>query len=480
MGTLLTRLPFQSQYLYHWDSVNFAFGIQQFDVLNGAPQFPGYILYVALGQILNHFTINPTVSLNLISLMSSGIAVVMVYRLGTQMFSPKTGAIASLLLMSSPLVWFYGTVSLPHTLDLALMLVAVSLLFEISEGRTRWLWWTVVFLGLVGGFRQQTLLFLLPLLLYSTRRAGWRQWLLMLGLGTAVSLTWLFPLLAYSGGLRAYLEGSSAYSQAFFSTTSIFTGAGWEGLRQNILQKLLPYTLYGLSGALLLLAMIVLRWKQTRRLIGVNFQFLLAWVVPALSFYAFIHMGQQGLIFLFLPALMLVSAVGCAAVIKQSAVIVAALVVMNAAIFLFLPEYPAGESRLRLLNAATIHNSDRYWSERIQAIRESFGPQNTLLVSSNWRHVQYYLPEYPLARFRLGDRSTIDMDYQGKPVGMVDLGMDNADSWTLVLVDPELVEKIDHRLEFITLDAQNSLAYIRLKSNEFYFTDEQSIAVISP
>ena len=45
--TALSRIPFHSRILYHWDSVNFANGLRHFDVLAEHPQPPGYIVYVA-------------------------------------------------------------------------------------------------------------------------------------------------------------------------------------------------------------------------------------------------------------------------------------------------------------------------------------------------------------------------------------------------------------------------------------------------
>src|SRR6266545_4038152 len=39
---LATRLPFRTQYLYNWDSGNFALALRQFDVTAHQPHPPGY------------------------------------------------------------------------------------------------------------------------------------------------------------------------------------------------------------------------------------------------------------------------------------------------------------------------------------------------------------------------------------------------------------------------------------------------------
>ena len=46
LGTVISRVPFRSHVLYHWDSVNFAYAMRRFDVIAEQPQPPGYIAYV--------------------------------------------------------------------------------------------------------------------------------------------------------------------------------------------------------------------------------------------------------------------------------------------------------------------------------------------------------------------------------------------------------------------------------------------------
>src|SRR5438552_15620356 len=45
--TSLSRIPFRSQYLFSWDSANFALALDQYNVAFHQPQPPGYPLYVA-------------------------------------------------------------------------------------------------------------------------------------------------------------------------------------------------------------------------------------------------------------------------------------------------------------------------------------------------------------------------------------------------------------------------------------------------
>jgi hypothetical protein len=482
--TLLTRLPFQSQYLYHWDSVNMAFGIHEYNVIAEAPQYPGYIVYIVLAQVVNLLFDDPQRTMVVISMISSGIAVAGLFYLGREMFNAATGLIAALFLLVSPLFWFYGEIALPHTLDMAAVIICVWLLYKIMIGQTQWIWVTVILLALVGGFRQQTLMFLAPVALLACYRIGLRKLFLGALLGLVVVLVWLIPLMAFSGGLQSYMAGSGAYSSRFFDTTSILAGAGLFGLRRNIISKLIPYTLYGWSLAAVPAIIFVLwqlpgRWRAW--LTSRKVWFLVLWVAPSLAFYAFIHMGQQGLTFVFLPALILVSAYGLHRLFKGQPVLLqastAAIVAVGVVTFVFLPSHPFGADSIKLLTYDTIRESDRAIRGKIAAIRENFSPDNTLLLAGNWRYVQFYLPEYQFARFGLGAKFEVDegqptgADFTGQPMTNAELGLNPEQDWQVVLFDPELSAFTDLPLQVVEAPNGYQVSYAVFTPDEAYWTD---------
>ena len=126
--TLLTRLPLQSQYLYHWDSVNFAFAVRKFDMAAGAPHAPGYLCYVLLGRAAAALTGSAERGYVLLAILGTALAAWALYDLGRRLWNPRVGWFASLLLLSSPLYWFYGEVALPHTLDALMVIVSANAL----------------------------------------------------------------------------------------------------------------------------------------------------------------------------------------------------------------------------------------------------------------------------------------------------------------------------------------------------------------
>jgi hypothetical protein len=396
---IASRLPFSGAILYHWDSVNFALSLSRFDVRASQPHMPGYPLYVLLGRVVNAALGDPQRALVAISAVSGGLAVAMLLLLGRRMFDRTTGVIAALLLAASPLFWFYGAIALPHCLDALMVIGAVWLLWEIRLGAAAFTVPAALWLGIAGGLRPQTQVFLAPLALYAGWYLDWRRRLLGLAVLAAIDLLWFVPLIELNGGWTAYFKALRAFDAAFASTTSVFANGGWFGLMRN-LRKLIMYTLYGFGGALLLAPFLVvagLRLRGAAR--SPRTAVMVLWIVPVLIYYTLIHMGQQGLVLVFLPALLLLLAHAAALAPARTARWATALAVaIGAAIFLLLPTFPLADERLKLLTADTLRIQDAYYVPRL-AVATRFAPQETALLSTGWRFAQYYLPQFKVVPF---------------------------------------------------------------------------------
>ncbi|HMN61991.1 MAG TPA: hypothetical protein PJ988_16595, partial [Anaerolinea sp.] len=312
-------------------------------------------------------------------------AVIAMFLLGEAMYNERVGWLSAGFLAVSPLFWFYGEIAL---------------------------------LAIAGGVRQQPLVFLAPLLRFAFRKIGWRLFIGAGVVGVIACLLWFVPLITLSGGLSQYLAVMKDFSDRFQQTTSIFMGAGLFGLRRNA-TKLILYSAYGWGIVFVPFAYAAVRKIGEGRKIRLEARavFIGLWVLPAVLFYLLVHMGQQGLIFVYLPALLLVSAAAFDSLFQGQAKPVLfgglAIILLSSAIFLFLPEYPLGANSQRLLTRQTLVNSDRYYSTRFEAIRKTFSATSTLILAENWHHVQFYLPEYRVIPFNLGAKWEID---EGAPV----------------------------------------------------------------
>ena len=417
---LVSRIPFRTEYLYHWDSVNFAYGMADFNLELEQPHPPGYLLYIFLADGVNWLLNDPGSSLVWIAIFASVFSLYIIYRLGSCMFNQAAGLLAAGLLFSSPLYWFYGEIALPHTLDALLVLLCVWGLYRVWKEDLRLIYPTTIMLSLAGGFRPQTLVFLLPLTLLVFARAGFKRLLLAGLLGAALCLAWFVPLVQLSGGVSEYLRIMGAYSDRFQQTTSVLMGAGLSGVIYN-LKKLIPYTLFGMgSGLFGLIFWIFYLIRNKVKIFSRQSIFFGLWIFPVLLYYSFIHMGQQGLIFVFLPALCLIAAFGLERFFSEKKnlfiVISIGVVLVNLVIFLFLPEYPLGPDSQRLLTRDTLRNSDAYFSARFKYIQNEFDPDNTLIVAENWRHAEFYLPEFTILRVK---ETYFDNPQDGGRVGLV-------------------------------------------------------------
>lgn len=396
--TVLSRLPFISQILYHWDSVNFAFAISEFNLQKEQPHPPGYLLYVLLSRLVNLLFDNPNSSMVAISILSSGLAAAFLYLLASAIFNRATGIASSLFLITSPLFWFYGEIALPHSLDAFLVITCALLLYAAQKNRTAG-YWAAGLTAAAGGFRPQTLVFLLPLVLYTVLRYQRAQIFRWAAIGILVCLAWFIPLITLSGGLRSYMSILSQFSDRFQSSTSIFSGAGLQGLVRNS-SKLALYTAYGLSFCGLGLIGLLVRIRGIAKQYWSQVLFLLIWMVPVGLYYLLVHMGQQGLVFVFLPALIVLSGFGWVSIFsdKQNAWMISLglICALNASVFLLLPEYPLGKGQQRFLTRDTIVQNDHFFLQRISALQEHSEDSHIAVISTNWRHLQFYLPGIPL------------------------------------------------------------------------------------
>lgn len=493
LGTVFSRFSFRSQILYHWDSVNFAFAMRKFDVAAEQPHSPGYIGYVWLCRLVDVLFHDPQVTMVWIAITSSGLAVVAMYLLGRSVFGQRTGLVTALFLASSPLFWFYGEIALPHTLDTFLVIVSAWLLYEVTLGRIWAIIPAAVGLATAGGLRQQTPVFLALLALFAGVRflqrtgwrRGWRRGVLAVAVFGLLCAGWFFPLINSAGGLTRYLRVVGTFSERFDRTTSVFLGAGMEGLSRN-LRRLGMYTLYGWSTALLPLVVYGLVWLWRRQLTRINDicvqwerpLFLLAWVSPSLFFYILIHMGQQGLVFVFLPVLLLVSAWALVRLLEKRGhivlgVVVALLCVINATQFIALPEYPLGEEHFKVLSWDTLRNNDAYYQGRFRAIREHLPVESTVIIAARWRHVQYYLPEYKWLPFK---RETL-LETGGREFDTANLGLTREITVALFDSSPQISNQISEITSTLPLRDDDTMTCLPIEPGDIIRLEPRGVVV---
>jgi hypothetical protein len=484
---LISRIPFQSQILYHWDSVNFAAAISQFDLANESPHPPGYILYVWLTRAVNMLFNDPQTTMVSISIVSSALAAAALFILGKLMFNRAIGITAALFLATSPIFWFYGEIALPHTLDTVFVIASAGLLYLTMQGDYRFLYPAILTAAVAGGLRPQTLVFLLPLLLFAIRKAGFRRIVTAGILGGVACVLWFVPLITASGGFSTYMEVMNNFSQRFQESTSIFMGAGMAGVQRNA-TKVVLYTAYGLSlAALPMIGYGFSLFAKRQKIAFEKALFIFFWIAPVLFFYIAIHMGQQGLIFVYLPALLLIAAVSVHRIFNDRTLLrsisIGIIVLFNIGLFTLMPEYPMGPGTQRMLTHDTLRNSDQYFLSRIEAIEYNFQPGTTGIIALDWRHAEYYLTEYtviPLNSEKWGKFKSLD-DQGYLSTTDFESSQSGSETVYIVLFDRGLNQRdisAEGILKMIELANGETLSYYELNTTNRLFLEEDEIELI--
>jgi len=353
--------------------------------------------------------------------------------------------LAGALYAFNPLLWFYAELPLIYAVEGGLTAVLAWAAFGMADGPRRYYLACALF-ALAGGVRPSTLVLLFPLFLFGLWRAWrasdfltWKRLLAGAGLGVACILAWLVPLAASVGGLAEYQEISGGHFDELLPVTSVLFGAGWPALAHN-LEVLVKWAVQGLvpAVAMLLAAAVVALLAGSfgaavgagLRRVGARLGWLLAWGVPPILFFALFHVTKAGYTLIHLPALMLTAVLAAAPALvvtgpggrrslRAGGLLGVTLVAAVAGATLFLAGGDRGEDDPRW-HAAVRHEFNRttlttYEADlnALVAAVDSLPRQSIFLAAVELsgsggagaegflypyhRHLQWYVPDYPLA-----------------------------------------------------------------------------------
>ena len=407
--TVLSRLPFVAQRLWEWDSVLYARALEQGfhvdDVLaQMRPHPPGYIFYVGAAALGKGLGLDSDHALIAVSVIASGAATAACYLLCRRFVGQIVSGALATAFAAAPLVWLHGEVAMPYIL-LAPLSTVLALAFRDARGAGARRTVLVSFaFGALGGFRQDMLLFLLPLWL-------WMLWPATAGvrLRAVVAfvvgcVAWLAPTALLSDGLIAYvtrsvgqLIGASAIS------------AGTE--RSIALNAVLIGDSLFWGGLLLLLALLVV--GLSRALASLRGQrlpddgeagFFALWLVPALLFYLFVHIGEWGYVLSLVPGIYVLLAwllARSSARERLVAVAVLANAALGATLFL------AGDHPV--FSRASLVAHDRMTDAKTAWIREQAPRGSIVLAAAEILVVSYYLPDRVVRYSNAAATTTYDL-----------------------------------------------------------------------
>jgi hypothetical protein len=397
------RLPFATMHLWAWDSVLYARALEQgfhvaADQAASRPHPPGYIWYVGVAAVARFFLADSNAALVLVSIVASAAGAALLYLVAARYVRPALALLIALAYVVSPLTWMYSEIAYPYTV-LALVSLGLGALFLARPSPVL----ASLAFGVVSGARQDVLILLAPLWLWSIRPRDAREALARGGLVLVGALTWIVPSMALSGGPGEYLAALLQQTELVADTYS----APARGLPALLYNAGFTVEAIGWGLGLLSLPLLVFiareahaAWRARSVRLDALTTGLALWVVPALAFYTVVHIGEWGYVLSVLPPLLLAAAIVLerAVPLRPSArwaLAAAASVLLPAGVFL------AGEDAYHAVvggaefSAAALARHEARMTADVSYVRRQFAPASTLIVTrEDHQLVRYYLPEY--------------------------------------------------------------------------------------
>lgn len=482
----ITRFPFISPILYSWDSVQFALALEKFDVRLYQPHPPGYILFVLMGKIFNFFIKDANLSFIAINIIFSFLSTAILFSLGCAIKNKYVGISSSLFFLFSSVFWFEGVTAFPYIMECFFSILCAYLCYLTISGNEKILLNSFI-LALAGGVRQNLILFLLPLFLYSIfyfRKNLFSNILKSGIIFTLVCIAWFLPMCYFSGGISEYrkvLAGQLEYVLKF----SFFKG-GYPALLENT-KKTLLYTIFGGVGVPSILAVFyfvkLAIFKNKIIFDKKNFFYFLFWIIPSFLFYCIVFIDPPSYTLTYVPALFILISLCFLEVIsvfnnknfkKMFFFSLSIFIILEAGVFLL--HFPK-----------IIKKNYSDFKMKLETLKKNFSPEETILITSlkrgskivnYYRHTMYYLPEYKsyfLPEIETTEKQKSSLYAQWRKQNKLVFERKNREQILkipenikfLVIFDEHLVKWSKNKLAKISTGNRNWLYYYRRKKEKY-------------
>ncbi len=323
LTTGLLCLVFLPAQIVDWDPIQFALGLDHFDLALHQPHAPGYVGPMALAWAITRLGVPAGNAVLWGSLVAGAVAAGALVMLGRRLYGMGVGVAAALLLATNPVAWSYALSGESYSAEAAVSILVVLAGLNVRRGASwRALVGFFVLYGLSGGVRQSVPLFMFPFAVWRLAIAcrglsvqGWlARFAVAAGAGVAGIAAWGIPLVLLAGGLDRLVGAfGSQFLDLFGRAYSPLMGASWAAVRTN-LDGLWRFLLSGLSvgGVAGLLAWPLLRDRSDR---GREAAATIAlWVIPPLLWFVLMFIYKPGHVLGIVPAF----ALGAAAVLSRA------------------------------------------------------------------------------------------------------------------------------------------------------------------
>lgn len=393
----LSRIFFVEKMQSHWDGPQYSIAIVKYSFLEQTPALPGYPIYIGLGKLINIATNDPHYSIVFLSVFFSGIGACIFYFIGKKFLNQRTGIIASMLFLASPVFYFFGLTSNPYGIvGINSALFALVTYLIVSKNKKWGIAYGLLFTYVIG-FRPQEIIFLTPLFLYGMHAFSVREKIkgvLAFFLG---SFLWLYPASINVGGILQYIR-------LIIGSVAITKGESFIAHEINIIGILIKGFFLTFGIATILPLLILNKYKLIKGLINDKRTVILfLWIMPSFIFNLLIRSDHAAHQITYLSGLLVLISVFLYALTKKlnfSFLYISLVGIALINLFIFFrdrdPQYEKPYIP-QSYHYSEIRKNDKKMSEKIKYIKDKTQSNNTLIIVGDpdyIRPVMYHLPEY--------------------------------------------------------------------------------------
>ncbi len=234
---LLMRLCFAGRYLDSCDSIDFAFGLQNYDLSLHQPHFPGYPVYIFTSWLFFKIFHNEVLALVIPGVLFGSLTVYPLFFLARKLFSERAAILTCIFYLVNPLCWLQSERPTSDAMGLFFVILSARFLYEVYNEACKGS--SIVHLNPIPFFSKRKISNTLNLLHIKLSQISNRLFLgsLILGLGLGVRLSY-FPFIILWAGILFHL----AIKKVPFKLRCITYGLS--GLIIGIFLWLLPQIIY--------------------------------------------------------------------------------------------------------------------------------------------------------------------------------------------------------------------------------------------
>lgn len=300
----LTVWPLRSRHLFSWDSANYAFAVERIDISLHRPHPPGYLGYVFAARALLPLTGDVNAAFVAWNVMALTIAATLTALLAASAGLTTAAAwAAAVLLVTSPLVWFYTSVAEIYVSELLWAAAVAYCAHAAVKGRPTAVYWCAASLAGAALFKISTMALMLPVAVYACYRvapaARVRSALLLIVALAVIAAVFIRIQPGYTRFVWHHFTAATASSR--------LVGPEAAGDRLGVaLNRNARDTLTALLAALgLVNALGLFLWAtlDRQRPPALDWRFAALWAVPWLLEFVVVHIGKPGYVLPLLPLL---------------------------------------------------------------------------------------------------------------------------------------------------------------------------------